>query len=177
MPSKVISVFFTVEFDYADYSSKFSITQNITLITWHRYWTRSSANARWPRYLPQVRNILPEKARSLQLLLLDRLHKIVTSCCLPVVTTSLSSNVSEILPLFQCTWLPVTLRSPPPLTVMFKSQSTCAFQFTCKHWVKTRREHFLSCGYYKGLKQQKWPSVSFKVIDNRAIRQAIHDFL
>jgi len=30
--------------------------------------------------------------------------------------------------------------------------------------------YFLSYVYYKGLKQQKWPSASFKVIGNRAIR-------
>jgi len=31
------------------------------------------------------------------------------------------------------TWLLVTLRSPSPLTVKFKSQAVCAFLFICKH--------------------------------------------
>ena len=42
------------------------------------------------------------------------------------------STFSEILPLFQYRWLPVTLRNPSPLTIKFKSQSACTFQFMCK---------------------------------------------
>jgi len=33
--------------------------------------------------------------------------------------------------------------------------------------------NFLSCKYYKGLKQQKWPSVPHKGIGNCAIRQTV----
>ena len=43
------------------------------------------------------------------------------------------STFSEILPLYQYIWLPVTLRSPSPLTINFKSQSACTFQFMCKN--------------------------------------------
>jgi len=35
----------------------------------------------------------------------------------------------------------------------------------------------MSYRYYKGFKQQKWPSNSLKVIGNHAIWYAIHDFL
>jgi len=36
---------------------------------------------------------------------------------------------------------------------------------------------FMSCRYYKGFRQQKWPSNSLKVIGNHAIWYAIYDFL
>ena len=36
---------------------------------------------------------------------------------------------------------------------------------------------FTRYGNYKGFKQQKWPSRSFKGIDNGAIRQATYDFV
>jgi len=50
----------------------------------------------------------------------------------------------------------------------FKSQAMCTFQFMYEHTVvKTR---FLSYEYYKGLKQQKWPSASLKDSGYRAIR-------
>jgi len=47
-------------------------------------------------------------------------------------------------------------------------------------YVKTHCSYmlcFLSYGYYKGLKQQKWQLASLKVTGNCAIRQVIHDFL
>ena len=50
-----------------------------------------------------------------------------------VVTTSLSNTVSETFPLFHCIWLPVSLKSPAPFTIKFKSQAACNFQFMCKH--------------------------------------------
>jgi len=53
------------------------------------------------------------------------------ACCYNI----LSSIVSEILPLFQCTWLSVTLRSTSPSTIKLKSQAACGFQFLCKHTV------------------------------------------
>jgi len=34
--------------------------------------------------------------------------------------------------------------------------------------------YFPSYGYYKGLKQQQWPSASLKVIANHAIRYTRH---
>jgi len=36
---------------------------------------------------------------------------------------------------------------------------------------------FTSCGNYKDFKQQKWPSRSFKCIDNGAIQQTTYDSL
>jgi len=72
-------------------------------------------------------------SKSLQLLLLDRPYTSITSCYWPVVTTSLSGTVSDTLSFLQSLQLPVTSRSPSPLTIMFKSQATCTFQFMCKH--------------------------------------------
>jgi len=55
----------------------------------------------------------------------------ISSCQWPACCYN--PTVSKILTLFKCTWLPVTLRSPLPLTTMSKLQAVCAFQFTCKH--------------------------------------------
>jgi len=90
--------------------------------------TLRSAGAGWLHDAPQIRNIAL-KVSSVQLLLLDTAYTSITFCYWPAVTTPLSSAVSEILSLFQCLRLVVTLRSSSPLTTKFKSQTACAFQF------------------------------------------------
>jgi len=94
----------------------------------------------------------------------------------PVVTTSLSNTVSEILPLFYYMWLSVTLRCPSSLTIRFKSQAACVIQFMCKRSVVKIRYIFSVMGITK-VYNKKWQWASLKVIGNRAIRQAIDNFL
>jgi len=55
------------------------------------------------------------------------------------------------------------------MTIKFKSQAahTCNL---CVNTLVKARYNFLNYSYYKGLKQQKWPSASVKVIGNRAIQ-------
>jgi len=51
-----------------------------------------------------IGNNLQRHSRSLQLLLLDRPCTCITFCYWPVVTTSPSSTISEMLSVFQCMW-------------------------------------------------------------------------
>jgi len=71
-------------------------------------------------------------SRSSELPLFDRPY--ITSCYRSVVTVTLTGTVSEILPHLQCTWLPMTLRSPFSKRYL-KLQTTCAFWFICEHIV------------------------------------------
>ena len=50
------------------------------------------------------------------------------ACCYNICST-----VSAILSLFQGKWQTVTFRNPSHLTMIFKSQDACTFQFMCKH--------------------------------------------
>jgi len=110
-------------------------------VSWHCYCTliqkaqqmQKDRTMRHKYEISHSKKTAIKHSRSQQLLLLDRLYTSITSCYWPVVTTSLCRNVSDILSIFQCIWLPVTFRSPSPLTIEFKSQATCAFQFMCKH--------------------------------------------
>ena len=78
------------------------------------------------------------KVIRLQLLLLDRPYMNIT----PVSGLLLQHLYLAPFPRyyhFSSTWLPVTLRSPSPLTIKFKSQARCTFSFICKQTVvKTR---------------------------------------
>ena len=51
------------------------------------------------------------------------------------ITVTLFYTFWGILPLFQCTWLPVTLRSPSVLIRHLKVQAMCAFRFIYKYVV------------------------------------------
>jgi len=95
--------------------------------------TRSCARAEGPHDAPQIRNIALEKTCNEQITFKDTQGHYICCpidrpCWWPVVATSLSSTVSEIVPLFQCTRLPMTFRSLLPLTIKFTSQAACALQ-------------------------------------------------
>jgi len=53
--------------------------------------------------------------------------------CGSVVTIYVSCTVSEILPLLQCTWMLVTLRSPSALTRELNLHDTHVFWLVCEH--------------------------------------------
>jgi len=58
----------------------------------------------------------------------------VTSCQWPVITTSISCTISEILSLLQCTWLPATLKSFTFHNKVEITSHMCS-PFMCKHVV------------------------------------------
>jgi len=72
---------------------------------------------------------------------------------------------------FQCTWLRVTLRSPSPLTITFKSQATCTCQFMCKNTAVKHAIFSELCVLHRF----KTAKVTF--ILTQGLRWAIHDFL
>jgi len=76
-------------------------------------------------------------SRPTELLLLDRLQ--ITSYSWSVVTTSLSCTISEILPLLQCMWRPVTHLSAGSLP-----QRSLFFGYITLHWTLFSVKFFLT---------------------------------
>jgi len=87
----------------------------------------------------------------------------------------MTSTVFEILPLLKWTWLPVTLRTH--FWQWSLNYKPCMLSNLCINLSLLNHALFMSYRYYKGFKQQKWPSHSLKFIGTHAIRQAIYDFL
>jgi len=118
---------------------------------------RRRAIGEWPWRSLKVIGILP---------LFDKSY--VTSYSWSVVTTSLSCTVSEILPLLQCTWLPVTLRSPSVLIRQLKSQYK---QYSLSDsWVNISQ--LMRAAFFELLELETFQTAkaTFKVIGIGAIR-------
>jgi len=147
--------------------------------------TRSSAVADGPRVALVSRNLVIRWTKLYETSHLKRLpindwplntrkviaidRHYITSCQWPVVTTSLSSTVSQIIQLMQYTLLPVTFSRPSLLTIKFKSLAMCAFWFMCKYIAVEK--HCISCviGIRYRFQTAMWPLNSLKVIGNHAI--------
>jgi len=127
------------------------MTMQCDLMTMMTTATGWSADAEGLCNTPQICNIALEKVHNTEMTCKDTQGH--HNCCYKICQIKVSLPLSGLLlhlyiasilrwQVFQCTWLPVTLRSTSPLTIKFKSQAACNLQFMCKYTVI--KNHYIS---------------------------------